>query len=89
MATACSPQPARASAWMSEARVRSWLIALFWQVVRGVDRGLVMQHVIRRTITEADNIGFTTMTMNPAWLHLDADYAANETEFGKPLVNRC
>ena len=46
-----------------------------------------MQHVIRRTITEADNIGFTTMTMNPAWLHLDADYAANETEFGKPLVN--
>jgi acyl dehydratase len=43
--------------------------------------------VIRRTITEADNIGFTTMTMNPAWLHLDADYAANETEFGKPLVN--
>jgi acyl dehydratase len=27
------------------------------------------------------------MTMNPAWLHLDADYAANETEFGKPLVN--
>ena len=29
--------------------------------------GLVIQHVIRRTITEADNIGFTTMTMNPAW----------------------
>ena len=49
--------------------------------------GLVIQHVIRRTITEADNVSFTTMTMNPAWLHLDADYAANETEFGKPLVN--
>ena len=30
---------------------------------------------------------FTSMTMNPAWLHLDFDYAANETEFGKPLVN--
>ena len=27
------------------------------------------------------------MTMNPAWLHLDFDYATNETEFGKPLVN--
>ena len=25
--------------------------------------------------------------MNPAWLHLDFDYAKNETEFGKPLVN--
>ena len=49
--------------------------------------GLVIQHVIRRTITEADNIGFTTMTMNPAWLHLDADYCENETEFGQPLVN--
>jgi acyl dehydratase len=30
---------------------------------------------------------FTTMTMNPAWLHLDFDYAARETEFGRPLVN--
>ncbi len=49
--------------------------------------GTVMHHVVRRTITEADNVGFTTMTMNPAWLHLDADYAANETEFGQPLVN--
>jgi len=49
--------------------------------------GLVIQHAIRRTITEADNVGFTTMTMNPAWLHLDADYAENQTEFGRPLVN--
>ncbi len=49
--------------------------------------GTVIQHAVRRTITEADNVGFTTMTMNPAWLHLDADYAENETEFGRPLVN--
>jgi len=49
--------------------------------------GLVIQHAIRRTITEADNVAFTTMTMNPAWLHLDFDYAQNETEFGQPLVN--
>lgn len=49
--------------------------------------GTVMPHALRRTITEADNIGFTTMTMNPAWLHLDFDYATNETEFGRPLVN--
>jgi acyl dehydratase len=25
--------------------------------------------------------------MNPARLHLDAEYAASETEFGRPLVN--
>ncbi|MCP3936855.1 MAG: MaoC family dehydratase [Actinomycetia bacterium] len=49
--------------------------------------GLVIHHAIRRTITEADNVLFTSITMNPAWLHLDFDYAANETEFGKPLVN--
>jgi len=49
--------------------------------------GRVIPHALRRTITESDNIGFTTMTMNPAWLHLDFDYAEHETEFGKPLVN--
>ncbi len=49
--------------------------------------GMVIHHVIRRTITEYDNVAFTTMTMNPAWLHLDADYAEKETQFGRPLVN--
>ena len=49
--------------------------------------GLIIHHAIRRTITEADNVMFTSMTMNPAWLHLDFDYAASETEFGKPLIN--
>lgn len=49
--------------------------------------GLVIEHALRRTVTESDNVMFTSMTMNPAWLHLDFDYAANETEFGRPLVN--
>ncbi len=49
--------------------------------------GTVVQHAIRRTLTESDNVMFTSMTMNPAWLHLDFDYAENETEFGRPLVN--
>lgn len=48
--------------------------------------GLTIEHVVRRTVTEADNVLFTTMTMNPAPVHLDADYASR-TEFGKPLVN--
>jgi acyl dehydratase len=46
----------------------------------------VIEHALRRTITEADNVMFSTMTMNPAWLHLDFAYAAS-TEFGRPLVN--
>jgi acyl dehydratase len=48
--------------------------------------GTVVQHATRRTVTETDNVLFTTMTMNPAPLHLDADYASR-TEFGQPLVN--
>ena len=48
--------------------------------------GVVVQHAIRRTLTEADNVMFTSMTMNPAWLHLDFAYAQG-TEFGRPLVN--
>jgi len=48
--------------------------------------GLVVHHALTRTITEADNVGFTTQTMNPAPLHLDAEFAAT-TQFGKPLVN--
>jgi acyl dehydratase len=48
--------------------------------------GIVVEHTTRRTVTETDNVLFTTMTMNPAPLHLDADYAAG-TEFGRPLVN--
>ena len=48
--------------------------------------GMVIEHVTRRTVTETDNVLFTTMTMNPAPMHLDADYASR-TEFGRPLVN--
>lgn len=48
--------------------------------------GLVVPHALTRTVTETDNILFTTMTMNPARLHLDAEYAAT-TEFGRPLIN--
>ena len=49
--------------------------------------GMVIEHAIRRTITESDNTLFSVMTMNPAALHLDHHYAETETEFGKPLVN--
>ena len=48
--------------------------------------GAVIPHAITRTVTETDNVLFTTLTHNPAKLHLDHDYAA-ATEFGQPLVN--
>jgi acyl dehydratase len=50
--------------------------------------GQKFDHSIRRTITEADNVLISTMTHNPASLHLDAEYM-KQTEFGRPLVNSC
>ncbi|MFC6616703.1 MaoC family dehydratase [Deinococcus radiophilus] len=48
--------------------------------------GAVIRHRVTRTLTESDNILFTTLTMNPQPLHLDFEYA-KQSEFGQPLVN--
>ena len=45
-----------------------------------------IEHEIRRTVTETDNLLFSTMTHNPQPLHLDAEAAA-ASEFGRILVN--
>ncbi len=45
-----------------------------------------LEHEIRRTVTETDNLLFSTMTHNPQPLHLDAE-AAKASEFGRILVN--
>jgi acyl dehydratase len=48
--------------------------------------GDIFEHRPGRTITEADNIQFSLLTMNQHPMHCDADFAA-KSEFGKPLVN--
>jgi acyl dehydratase len=48
--------------------------------------GRTFRQDIRRTVSEMDNILFTSLTHNPAAIHLDAEYAKG-TEFGKPLMN--
>ena len=53
------------------------------------EQGQVFQHAIRRTITEADNVLISTLTHNPAALHLDEAYCREHTEFGQRLVNSC
>ena len=45
-----------------------------------------IEHPIRRTVTETDNLLLTALTHNPQPLHLDAEYAAG-TEFGRIVVN--
>jgi acyl dehydratase len=51
--------------------------------------GQVFKHPIRRTITEADNVLISTLTHNPAALHLDEEYCREHTEFGQRIVNSC
>ena len=51
-----------------------------WQV------GERIAHDLRRTVTETDNLLWSTMTHNPQPLHLDAE-AARASEFGQILVN--
>ena len=48
--------------------------------------GMVFNHPWSRTVTEVDNVLFSTLTMNPQPLHLDAEFAA-QTEFGQRVVN--
>jgi acyl dehydratase len=43
-------------------------------------------HAVHRTVTETDNVLISTLTMNPAAVHLDAE-ACKSSPFGKPLVN--
>ncbi|MBS0284988.1 MAG: MaoC family dehydratase [Proteobacteria bacterium] len=45
-----------------------------------------IEHEIHRTVTETDNLLFSTMTHNPQPLHLDLE-AAKASEFGQILVN--
>jgi acyl dehydratase len=45
-----------------------------------------IEHEIRRTVTETDNLLFSAMTYNPQPLHIDAE-AAKASEFGQILVN--
>ncbi|MBK3778240.1 MaoC family dehydratase [Azospirillum brasilense] len=48
--------------------------------------GDVYEHRPGRTITEADNIQFSLLTMNRHPMHCDHAFA-EKSEFGKPLVN--
>lgn len=47
--------------------------------------GHIYEHRPGRTITDADNVWFTLLTMNTHPAHFDYEYA-KKTEFGKPLV---
>jgi acyl dehydratase len=49
--------------------------------------GQMFEHAIRRTVTEMDNVLFSSLTHNPAPLHIDEEYCREHTEFGQRIVN--
>jgi acyl dehydratase len=48
--------------------------------------GAQFQHELTRTVTEMDNVLFTSLTMHVAPLHLDAEYTKS-LPYGQRLVN--
>ena len=48
--------------------------------------GEVIRHAVTRTVTETDNLLFTTLTMNVQPLHLDAEFGA-QSMYGQQIVN--
>jgi acyl dehydratase len=48
--------------------------------------GSHFKHSLGRTVTEADNVLFSSLTMNPQPLHLN-EHFASATQFGKRIVN--
>jgi acyl dehydratase len=48
--------------------------------------GSVFEHEWTRTVTEMDNVLFSSLTMNVQPLHLDEEFAS-KTEFGQRIVN--
>lgn len=51
-----------------------------------LEPGQRFAHAVRRTVTETDNVLFSALTMNPAPIHLDAEYS-RATIFGERIVN--
>jgi itaconyl-CoA hydratase len=48
--------------------------------------GQTIRHSLGRTITEADNVLFCSMTLNTQPLHINEDFSS-KTEFGQRIVN--
>lgn len=61
-------------------------VARYGRDLEDFNPGDVYEHRPGRTITQADNIQFSLLTMNRHPAHCDAHFA-RETEFGQELVN--
>lgn len=51
-----------------------------------LEPGIIFRHAITRTVAEYDNILFSSLTHNSAWLHLDEEYCKT-TMYGQRIAN--
>lgn len=51
-----------------------------------IEVGEIIEHSLGRTLTEMDNVLFSSLTMNVQPLHINADYAS-KTQFERPIIN--
>ena len=58
----------------------------FGRTYEEFDVGAVYRHWPGKTVTEYDDHLFCLLTMNHHPLHLDANYAAHGTDFGRNVV---
>ncbi|MFM0390880.1 MaoC family dehydratase [Paraburkholderia phytofirmans] len=70
----------------SDVAVKNRIRASYGRYLEDFQVGDIYEHRPGRTITEADNIHFSLLTMNFHPMHCDAAYAA-KSEFGRLLVN--
>lgn len=56
------------------------------QYFEDLEPGRVFRHAITRTVCEADNLLFSALTYNSAWLHTDEEYSRAQGHPGR-LVN--
>jgi acyl dehydratase len=73
------------SQWLILNRINRGLI-LAGKYFEELEVGAVFEHQPHRTITETDNLLFSTMTHNPQPLHIDAEFA-KQSQYGQILVN--
>lgn len=71
---------------MSSRAEESWGLSFSPRFLEDFEEGAVLESRIGRTVTEADNVWFTCLTMNTNQLHFNTQYAAR-SRFGRPLVN--
>ena len=70
----------------TEGNIGRTIAARIGRYLEDFEIGDVYEHRPGRTITEADNIQFSLLTMNRHPMHCDAAFAA-KSEFSQPLVN--